>query len=142
MEQIIEVDGRKISFEYDATIINGLSEKAQGCLENLMSEVQIDHTDDAVVAGWCVVKMQEIIDRMNRKVDDLIAENAELQEKYDTLENGFKVVTALNESLGQKNKELFDYATERKAEAQAYKDVLDKLKEEKESGEETKEGQE
>jgi len=79
---------------------------------------------------YIVQNMKDALCKLEKKVDDLIAENAELQEKYDTLDNGFKVVTALNETLGQKNKELFDYAAECKAETKAYKDVLDKLKSE------------
>lgn len=78
------------------------------------------------------LQLEEKVEKLSKKVDDLIDENTELQKELDDVSSKLKLAEALNMDLSKKNKELFDYAAERKAEAEAYKTVLDKLKEGKE----------
>lgn len=77
-------------------------------------------------------EMEEKVAKLDKKVDDLIDENTELRNELEGANSKLKMAEALNADLSKKNKELFDYAAERKAEAEAYKTILDKLKEGKE----------
>lgn len=100
----IEYNGRMIEIEFDHTVIDGLSNTAQdlilalGVKDPAFSEN--DLPDEAVAAGWCVVKMQEIIERLDRKVDDIIDENMEMrkelkevQKAYDELKDRLTTTT-------------------------------------------------
>ena len=88
----IEYNGRTIQIDYDRTAKDGLSNLAQDLILALGTQIpsfsKEDLPDSAVVAGWCVIKMQEIIDHMDQKIDDLIEENMGIRREFDEYKEG------------------------------------------------------
>lgn len=104
MREEIEYEGRTASFEYDATAIDGLSELAQANILKLCREAGIP--SEGAIAGWAVVQMQAVIEKLDEKVDMLIDENMELREQVNTMDNGLAFLTRVNEELGEENARL------------------------------------
>ena len=116
--QCITYNGRPIEFDLpgDKEVNDAYSDLAQdmvlalGTKDPAFSEK--DLPDEAVVAGFCIVNLNEIIKQLQDLVKDLgerlgevSADAVELQKKYDTLKDGLNIALAANRSL---DKELTD----------------------------------
>ena len=94
MERVFEANGSPNKWDT-------LYHVAEDCMEELYT---LGHDDAVYAASHIIMHMAKEIDRLDKKVDELIDENKDLQQSYDVLKNGLDAVVAINDDLGKENK--------------------------------------